>query len=140
MHRVLSKLSQIWGEWGIDFGHDTYGRTSVAQFKKLFWKAANKTNFNEFHNILAEIKGLNMQAYDYLMGIDVKHWSRCKFDHTPTAILTQTTIPSLLTDGWIVYDTVHQFSSLKVCTNNILNSRTQDMSYPKDIKKNCPRK
>ena len=56
---------------------------SGAQFKKLFWKAAYIANFNKFHNILAEIKGLNVQGYDYLMGIDVKHWSRCKFDHTP---------------------------------------------------------
>ena len=56
---------------------------SGAEFKKLFWKAANTANFNEFLNVMAEIKRLNVQAHEYLMAIDVKHWSRCKFEHTP---------------------------------------------------------
>ena len=49
----------------------------------MFWKAANTANFNEFLNVMGDIKGHSVEAYEYLMTIEVKHWSRCKFDHTP---------------------------------------------------------
>ncbi|RHN65625.1 putative transcription factor interactor and regulator CCHC(Zn) family [Medicago truncatula] len=49
------------------------------KLKELMWRAAKSTYENAFLDVMKEIKEISEPAYDYLMLIPTKHWSKWKF-------------------------------------------------------------
>jgi len=53
------------------------------KLKELMWKAAKASYVNAFNDALAEIKQISEGAYEYLMKIPARHWSKSKFTSGP---------------------------------------------------------
>jgi transposase-like protein len=53
------------------------------KLKELMWRAAKATYDNAFKDAMNEIKDINEAAYDYLMLIPAKHWSKSQFTSGP---------------------------------------------------------
>ncbi|GKD19960.1 hypothetical protein Tco_1209118, partial [Tanacetum coccineum] len=53
---------------------------SGIQLQKLFWHAASCTVPQLFYSKMEEIKQINSEAYDYLIGRDPNSWSRAFFN------------------------------------------------------------
>jgi len=53
------------------------------KLKELLWRAAKATYDNAFKDAMKEIKDISEAAYDYLMLIPAKHWSRSQFNSGP---------------------------------------------------------
>lgn len=54
-------------------------RWSGVEFRGLFWAAASSLNVNKFEAVMAEIKALSEQAYNYLLERDPNTWCRAYF-------------------------------------------------------------
>ncbi|GKB86140.1 hypothetical protein Tco_0958412, partial [Tanacetum coccineum] len=48
-------------------------------YKEMLWNAANATSVGKFKKNMAELKSYNSDAYDWLMNIPLKQWSRAYF-------------------------------------------------------------
>jgi len=48
-------------------------------YKDILWRCAISTTVNEFERHMADMKALNVQAYEWLRKIPPKHWSRSHF-------------------------------------------------------------
>lgn len=53
------------------------------KLKELMWKAAKASYDNAFNDAMAEIKEISEGAYEYLMKIPARHWSKSKFTSGP---------------------------------------------------------
>jgi hypothetical protein len=53
------------------------------KLKELMWRAAKATYKNAWEREMNEIKSISEEAYNYLMDIPAKHWSKSAFTSGP---------------------------------------------------------
>ncbi|GKA53092.1 hypothetical protein Tco_0746407 [Tanacetum coccineum] len=71
--------------WAVALGFDSPksdGPQSGIQLQKLFWQAASCTVPQLFYSKMEEMKQINTEAYNYLIGRDPNSWSRAFFNLT----------------------------------------------------------
>lgn len=49
-------------------------------YEAYFWQAADAYNEYVFNKAMTQMKKLNMEAYQYLMDVDLQLWARFKFN------------------------------------------------------------